>query len=120
MAVQLSVTSSVTSPVTSPVTSGISDLKVDLIVDDLIMVRLTQLLLMARRASSSSKDKPSWEKINRHFRYGMSRPWTIQSQVANMPGRDRKKVQVEPIKDWKFFKGDFVSPFIKLRGLLVN
>ncbi|XP_071795030.1 large ribosomal subunit protein uL24m-like [Asterias amurensis] len=73
------------------------------------MVRLTQLLLMARRASSSSKDKPSWEKINRHFRYGMSRPWTIQSQVANMPGRDRKKVQVEPIKDWKFFKGDFVQ-----------
>ncbi|XP_038078731.1 probable 39S ribosomal protein L24, mitochondrial [Patiria miniata] len=68
------------------------------------MVRLTDLLLMARRAG----EKPTWQRINRHYRYVMSRPWTIQAQIANLPGRDRKKVQVEPIRNWKFFKGDLV------------
>lgn len=70
--------------------------------DKFIMVRLTDLLLMAR------KQVPAWKKANRHYRYTMSRPWTIQAQVQNLPGIDRPKVQVEPIKEWKIFKGDLV------------
>eukprot|EP00057_Strongylocentrotus_purpuratus_P033403 XP_791294.3 PREDICTED: 39S ribosomal protein L24, mitochondrial [Strongylocentrotus purpuratus] len=67
------------------------------------MVRLTDLLLMAK------KQVPAWKKANRHYRYTMSRPWTIQAQVQNLPGIDRPKVQVEPVKEWKIFKGDLVQ-----------
>ncbi|XP_070543428.1 large ribosomal subunit protein uL24m-like [Ptychodera flava] len=50
-----------------------------------------------------------WLKINRHFRYGMSKPKTQGSILANWPGKNRMKVLVEPVKDWKFFRGDLVQ-----------
>lgn len=70
------------------------------------MVRLTEILLMARQAS---KTKPSWQRVNKHYRFVMSRPWTIQAQIANLPGKNRKVVHVEPVKEWKLMKGDLVQ-----------
>ncbi|XP_071498853.1 large ribosomal subunit protein uL24m-like [Diadema antillarum] len=67
------------------------------------MVRLSDLLLKVGRQT------PAWKKANRHYRYGMSRPWTIQAQIQNLPGRGRPKVLVEPIKEWKIFRGDLVE-----------
>ncbi|XP_041037704.1 probable 39S ribosomal protein L24, mitochondrial [Carcharodon carcharias] len=50
-------------------------------------------------------------KVHRGYRYGMNRPWTIAAQRINPPGRQRRKVVVEPIAqhEWKIFRGDTVE-----------
>ncbi|XP_054277721.1 probable 39S ribosomal protein L24, mitochondrial [Macrosteles quadrilineatus] len=37
------------------------------------------------------------------------RPWTEEYRLDNQIGRPQKKLWVEPIKDWKIFKGDLVE-----------
>lgn len=69
-------------------------------------MRLTVALRMAARRSAV---KPSWQRVNRFYRFVMSRPWTIQAQIANLPGKERKVVHVEPVKEWKLLKGDLVQ-----------
>nr|CAG4645698.1 EOG090X0ADH [Lynceus sp. MCZ IZ 141354] len=43
----------------------------------------------------------------KNYRYTMNRPWTEEFLQEN--NRPRKKVFVEPIKDWSFFRGDKVE-----------
>ncbi|XP_018333571.1 probable 39S ribosomal protein L24, mitochondrial [Agrilus planipennis] len=43
------------------------------------------------------------------FRFTMNRPWTAQFRQQNAPGVLRKKVFVEPILNWCFFRGDRVE-----------
>ncbi|KAG7177602.1 probable 39S ribosomal protein L24, mitochondrial [Homarus americanus] len=43
------------------------------------------------------------------FRFTTNRPWTQQFEKQNQPGLRRKKVFVEPILEWTFFKGDRVE-----------
>jgi len=43
------------------------------------------------------------------YRFSVHRPWSQQFMQENIPGRQRKKVFVEPIVDWTFFKGDQVE-----------
>lgn len=45
----------------------------------------------------------------RKFRFTTNRPWTAQFRQQNAPGTLSKKVFVEPIKDWSFFRGDRVE-----------
>lgn len=42
------------------------------------------------------------------FRYTTNRPWTEEFRRQNQPGLHRKKVFVEPILEWVFFRGDRV------------
>ena len=71
------------------------------------MVRLTDLLWAAKKV-------PSYMKVNKHFRFTMSRPGTLQSQLSNIPGVKRPPVQVEPIMNWKYYKGDLVCGNLSL------
>ncbi|XP_048476383.1 probable 39S ribosomal protein L24, mitochondrial [Rhincodon typus] len=50
-------------------------------------------------------------KLPRGYRHGMSRPWTVAAQRMNPPGRQRRKVFVEPLAqdEWKIFRGDTVE-----------
>ncbi|GCC35101.1 hypothetical protein chiPu_0013582 [Chiloscyllium punctatum] len=50
-------------------------------------------------------------RLPRGYRYGMSRPWTVTAQKMNPPGRQRRKVFVEPLAqdEWKIFRGDTVE-----------
>ncbi|XP_033108778.1 39S ribosomal protein L24, mitochondrial-like [Anneissia japonica] len=67
------------------------------------MPRLTQLYLAA-----ASRHNIKEITVNRHYRYVMARPGTIQAQIANLPGRSRPPVIVQPIKEWKIHLGDLV------------
>lgn len=46
------------------------------------------------------------------FRFTTNRPWTGQFYQQNYPGTRRKKVFIEPIKDWSFFRGDRVEVLV--------
>lgn len=46
------------------------------------------------------------------FRFTTNRPWTGQFRQQNMPGTIRKKVFVEPVANWTFFKGDRVEVLV--------
>ncbi|XP_013788032.1 probable 39S ribosomal protein L24, mitochondrial [Limulus polyphemus] len=46
------------------------------------------------------------------FRYNMSRPWTEEFRKANEPGTHRKKIFLEPVKEWSFFRGDRVEVMV--------
>ncbi|XP_049284852.1 probable 39S ribosomal protein L24, mitochondrial [Anopheles funestus] len=48
----------------------------------------------------------------RKFRFTTNRPWTGQFRQQNMPGTIRKKVFVEPIANWSFFRGDRVEVLV--------
>ncbi|XP_055713159.1 probable 39S ribosomal protein L24, mitochondrial [Phlebotomus papatasi] len=48
----------------------------------------------------------------RKFRFTMNRPWTGQFRQQNMPRSHRKKVFVEPIAEWSFFRGDRVEVLV--------
>jgi len=52
------------------------------------------------------------EVVRKHWEYGEDRPWTQAFKDANQhethPKR-RKRIYVEPIKEWHIFKGDRVS-----------
>ena len=43
------------------------------------------------------------------YYFDIHRPWTEEFRRDNEIGRSIKKIYVEPIKDWCFFKGDRVS-----------
>ncbi|KAL5282081.1 MRPL24 family protein [Megaselia abdita] len=45
----------------------------------------------------------------KRFRQTMNKPWTGQFRQQNMPGTIRKKVFLEPVSDWSFFRGDRVE-----------
>ncbi|XP_051901747.1 probable 39S ribosomal protein L24, mitochondrial [Pristis pectinata] len=48
-------------------------------------------------------------KVPAGYRYGTNRPWTAAAQRMNPPGRQRRKVFVEPIPEWTVFRGDVVE-----------
>jgi len=48
------------------------------------------------------------EVKRRKYYFDIHRPWTTEFQMQNERGSIRKKVFVEPIRDWSFFKGDRV------------
>ncbi|XP_072037952.1 large ribosomal subunit protein uL24m-like [Amphiura filiformis] len=77
------------------------------------MPRLTDILWAAKKVplipKVGPKKVPSYMKVNRHFRYTMYKPGSIQSQLENLPGRNRPPVLLEPIKNWKYYKGDLVE-----------
>ncbi|GAB0098880.1 Probable 39S ribosomal protein L24, mitochondrial [Sergentomyia squamirostris] len=51
------------------------------------------------------------EKVmeKKKYRFTMNRPWSGQFRQQNMPRTLRKKVFVEPIAEWSFFRGDRVE-----------
>jgi len=49
------------------------------------------------------------EVVNKNWNYDEHRPWTAAFKQNNRPGERPKKIFVEPIKDWKIFKGDRVE-----------
>jgi len=49
------------------------------------------------------------ESVRKSWNYDEHRPWTSAFKQANRPGERPKKVFVEPIKEWKIFKGDRVE-----------
>ncbi len=48
----------------------------------------------------------------KRYRFTTNRPWTGQFRQQNMPGTIRKKVFIEPIENWSFFKGDRVEVLV--------
>ncbi|XP_059617953.1 large ribosomal subunit protein uL24m [Phlebotomus argentipes] len=48
----------------------------------------------------------------KRFRFTMNRPWTAQFRQQNLPRSMRKKVFVEPIAEWSFFRGDRVEVLV--------
>ncbi|ALC40052.1 mRpL24 [Drosophila busckii] len=48
----------------------------------------------------------------KRYRYTMNRSWTGQFRQQNMPGTMRRKVFVEPIADWSFFRGDRIEVLV--------
>jgi len=46
------------------------------------------------------------------FRFTTNRPWTAQFYQQNAPGTIRRKVFIEPIEDWLFFRGDRVEVLV--------
>lgn len=43
------------------------------------------------------------------YYFSVHRPWTGEFQDENAPGTMRRKIFVEPVREWKFFKGDRVE-----------
>ncbi|XP_055837394.1 probable 39S ribosomal protein L24, mitochondrial [Episyrphus balteatus] len=43
------------------------------------------------------------------FRYTTNRSWTGQFRQQNLPGTIRKKVFIEPIEEWNYFRGDRIE-----------
>ncbi|EDV98937.1 probable 39S ribosomal protein L24, mitochondrial [Drosophila grimshawi] len=48
----------------------------------------------------------------KRFRYTTNRSWTGQFRQQNMPATMRKKVFVEPVEDWSFFRGDRIEVLV--------
>jgi len=46
------------------------------------------------------------------FRFTTNRPWTAQFYHQNLPATIRKKVFIEPIEIWSFFRGDRVEVLV--------
>ncbi|XP_008288796.1 large ribosomal subunit protein uL24m [Stegastes partitus] len=63
-------------------------------------MRLTALLSMAAKVF-----------VPKNYRYGTNRPWTVAAKRLNPPGKQRRKVFVEPVesRDWPVLKGDVVE-----------
>jgi len=49
------------------------------------------------------------KRPDHEFVFTEHRPWTHQFHEANRPGEYKQRVNVEPIKNWSFFKGDVVE-----------
>jgi len=49
------------------------------------------------------------ELVKKTWTYGEHRPWTTGFKQDNLPNARPKKIYVEPIKNWKIFKGDRVE-----------
>lgn len=61
------------------------------------------------------RGKPNYlpKTVERHrFRFTTNRSWTGQFKQQNMPGTIRKKVFIEPIENWSFFRGDRVEVLV--------
>ncbi|XP_057380058.1 large ribosomal subunit protein uL24m-like [Daphnia carinata] len=59
------------------------------------------------------KDLPQYLPVTlekKKFRYTMNRPWTEEFRRQNLSRR--KKVFVEPLKEWTFFRGDRVEVLV--------
>ncbi|XP_053959896.1 probable 39S ribosomal protein L24, mitochondrial [Anastrepha ludens] len=48
----------------------------------------------------------------KRFRYTTNRPWTGQFRQQNMPGTIRKKVFLNPVEEWSFFRGDRIEVLV--------
>ncbi|XP_004933534.1 large ribosomal subunit protein uL24m [Bombyx mori] len=58
---------------------------------------------------------PQYKKAQvarKKYRFTTNRPWTGQFRQQNEPGTLRKKVFLEPIRDWTFFRGDRVEVMV--------
>lgn len=53
--------------------------------------------------------RPNVTVERKKFRFTTNRPWSSQFYEQNAPGTLRKKVFVEPILKWSFFRGDRVE-----------
>ena len=52
-------------------------------------------------------DAPQYQKAvvkRKKYRFNTYRPWTQQFKLANAPGKHYKKVFLEPVLEWSFFK----------------
>jgi large subunit ribosomal protein L24 len=49
------------------------------------------------------------EMVKKNWEYSEHRPWTAGFKQANPPCARPKQIYVEPIKEWKVFKGDRVE-----------
>lgn len=56
--------------------------------------------------------RPNTEIKRKKFHFSIYRPWTAEFRQQNAPGRHHKKVFVEPIKEWSFFRGDRVEVLV--------
>ncbi|XP_041971418.1 probable 39S ribosomal protein L24, mitochondrial [Aricia agestis] len=52
---------------------------------------------------------PKAQVARKKFRFTTNRPWTGQFRQQNERGTHRKKVFLEPVGEWSFFKGDRVE-----------
>ncbi|OWR49668.1 putative 39S ribosomal protein L24 [Danaus plexippus plexippus] len=55
---------------------------------------------------------PAAQIARKKFRFTTNRPWTLQFARQNERGTLRKKVFLEPVGEWKFFKGDRVEVMV--------
>lgn len=53
--------------------------------------------------------KPNAVIERKNFYFSTHRPWTLQFRQENAPGTRRKKVWIEPLKEWSHFRGDRVE-----------
>ncbi|XP_075995303.1 large ribosomal subunit protein uL24m [Genypterus blacodes] len=61
-------------------------------------MRLTALLSMAAKVVAP-----------KNYRFGTNRPWTVAAKRRNPPGKQRRKVFVEPVTEWSVLRGDTVE-----------
>ncbi|XP_047036841.1 probable 39S ribosomal protein L24, mitochondrial [Helicoverpa zea] len=52
---------------------------------------------------------PTAQIARKKFRFTTNRPWTAQFRMQNDRNVHRKKVFIEPVGEWSFFKGDRVE-----------
>lgn len=67
------------------------------------------------QGSWKSPTGPQYQKVQlkkKKFRFTTHRPWTQEFQQENPPGKQRKKVFLEPLLEWTFFKGDKVEVLV--------
>ncbi|XP_059061338.1 large ribosomal subunit protein uL24m [Achroia grisella] len=55
---------------------------------------------------------PKAQVTRKKFRFTTNRPWTAQFRQQNETGVLRKKVFLEPVGEWSFFKGDRVEVMV--------
>lgn len=56
--------------------------------------------------------RPDVKQEKKTFRFTTNRPWSGQFRQQNMANIKRRKVFVEAIKDWSFFRGDRVEVLV--------
>ncbi|XP_026473668.1 probable 39S ribosomal protein L24, mitochondrial [Ctenocephalides felis] len=60
-------------------------------------------------------NKPNYSRKEikkRKFYFGAHRPWSQEFRQDNSPLDAKKKIFIEPIKDWSFFRGDRVEVLV--------
>jgi len=61
------------------------------------------------------RGKPNYQPRTierKKFRFTTNRPWTGQFRQQNLPGTIRKKVFLEPIEEWSYYRGDRVEVLV--------
>ncbi|CAH0552134.1 unnamed protein product [Brassicogethes aeneus] len=56
--------------------------------------------------------RPNAVVQRKKFHFDTERPWSAQFRQENSPNRHHKKIFVEPIKEWSFFRGDRVEVLV--------